>query len=86
MDEEKEKQILENDYNETERRDWVIEDLDEVLDEDFTGVNLEKLLEVINERLIVLLSGDHTIGHAWFMDVYSLEDLQKALKRKAGKK
>lgn len=48
----------------------------------FTGINLEKLLTTINNRLRVLLSNDHTIGHAWLMDVYNLTDLQSTFKHK----
>lgn len=48
----------------------------------FDGLNLEKLLVTINERLSVLLTKDHTIGHAWLMDVYCLADLQNAFKNK----
>lgn len=48
----------------------------------FTGLNLEKMLIAINNRLSVLLSADHTIGHAWLMDVYNLPDLQTAFKHK----
>lgn len=54
----------------------------ELKDSLFTGVNLEKLLTAINSRLSVLLSNDHTIGHAWFMEVYSLTDLQSVFKHK----
>jgi len=48
----------------------------------FDGLNLEKLLTTINGRLFALLTKDHTIGHAWLMDVYSLQDLQAAFKNK----
>ena len=48
----------------------------------FDGVNLEKMLTTINSRLEVLLSKDHTIGHAWLMDVFSLPDLQVAFQQK----
>ncbi len=54
----------------------------ELKDALFTGVNLEKLLTAINSRLSVLLSNDHTIGHAWFMDVYNLTALQGVFKNK----
>lgn len=54
----------------------------ELKDTLFTGVNLEKLLSAINNRLTVLLSADHTIGHAWFMDIYNLTDLQGVFKHK----
>lgn len=48
----------------------------------FKGLNFQKLLTTINHRLETLLSKDHTIGHAWLMNVYSLEDLQGAFKHK----
>lgn len=46
------------------------------------GISLEKMLTVMNKRLSALLTKDHTIGHAWFMNVYNLTDLQKAFKQK----
>ena len=48
----------------------------------FSGINLQTLLEKINERLTVLLDKDHTIGHAWLMDVNGMDDLQSAFKNK----
>ena len=49
---------------------------------DFTGVSLKKLLISINNRLEILLSKDHQLGHAFLMEVYSLTDLQTAFKHK----
>jgi 5-methylcytosine-specific restriction endonuclease McrBC GTP-binding regulatory subunit McrB len=46
------------------------------------GLNLQIMLKTINERLTALLTRDHTIGHAWLMDVNSLESLQSAFKNK----
>ena len=46
------------------------------------GLSLEALLSTMNERLIALLGRDHTIGHAWLMDVFCFEDLQKAFSNK----
>jgi hypothetical protein len=46
------------------------------------GIDCNNLLNMINRRLETLLSKDHTIGHAWLMDVYSLIDLQNAFKNK----
>ena len=40
------------------------------------------MLETINKRLEVLLSKDQKVGHAWLMDVYSLEDLRHVFKNK----
>lgn len=42
----------------------------------FEGVNLEDLLITINKRIEVLVDRDHTIGHAFFMNVESLKDLK----------
>lgn len=53
-----------------------------MLDDRFTGLNLQTLLMVMNERLRALLSKDHAIGHAWLINVYSLTDLQLAFKNK----
>ena len=46
------------------------------------GVDLEEMLKRINARLMTLNSKDHTIGHAWLMNVLSIEDLQAAFKNK----
>jgi 5-methylcytosine-specific restriction protein B len=40
-------------------------------------VNLKELLEVINKRLIILLDKDHQIGHTYFMDIKTLEELNQ---------
>lgn len=42
----------------------------------FEGINLELLLTTINNRIEVLLDRDHVIGHSFFMNVSSLQDLQ----------
>lgn len=65
-----------------ERKYWIFEDFTAIKDDQFTGIRLDNLLQAINERLQVLLTKDHTIGHAWLMNVYSLEDLQGAFKNK----
>ncbi|OWP78448.1 McrB family protein [Flavobacterium oreochromis] len=48
--------------------------------EDFTGINLNTLLKTINNRIEVLLDRDHTIGHSYFINVNSLEDLKNTFK------
>lgn len=40
------------------------------------GVDLRKILEVINRRIEVLLDRDHLIGHSYFLNVDSFETLQ----------
>jgi hypothetical protein len=46
------------------------------------GIDLAALLSAINKRLIVLLSKDQVIGHAWLMNADTLEKLQHAFKHK----
>ncbi len=40
------------------------------------------MLEVINQRLEVLIDADHTIGHAWLWDVTDLKSLRSVFKNK----
>lgn len=77
-----EEKILNNEDYTNEGLDWLIDDLEGVGDHEFTGIALEKMLQKINERLQAILTKDHTIGHAWLMNVYSLGDLQAAFKNK----
>lgn len=49
---------------------------------DCEGVNLQKLLKVLNERIEFLLDREHTIGHAFFIGIDSLEKLQDVFKNK----
>lgn len=46
-----------------------------------SGINLKKLLLVINYRIEKLLDKDHAIGHAYFMHIYKAENPTAALKR-----
>jgi len=39
------------------------------------GINLPKMLAAINDRLELLIGRDHTIGHAFFMNLTSLDQL-----------
>ncbi|MBD2716712.1 AAA family ATPase [Microvirga sp. STR05] len=48
----------------------------------FTGVDLQRLLGVINQRLEYLLGRDYRLGHAWLMGVGSLEQLRQAFRNK----
>ncbi|RXJ96054.1 AAA family ATPase [Arcobacter sp. AHV-9/2010] len=51
-------------------------------DETDTGIELDKLLEAINTRIEYLYDRDHTIGHAYLIDVKTLDDLKFAFKNK----
>jgi hypothetical protein len=42
----------------------------------FNGLDLSKLLTVINDRITYLLDSDHQIGHSFFINVYSWEELR----------
>ncbi|HEB9336681.1 TPA: AAA family ATPase [Campylobacter coli] len=46
------------------------------------GIDLQKLLEVINARIEYLLDREKTIGHAFFIGVENLEDLKKVFQNK----
>ena len=46
------------------------------------GVNLQKLLEKMNERIRVLLDREHQIGHTYFLGVKDMDSLKKAFQNK----
>jgi 5-methylcytosine-specific restriction enzyme B len=47
-----------------------------------TDIKLDELLEAINTRIEYLYDRDHTIGHAYLIDVKTLDDLKFAFKNK----
>ena len=49
---------------------------------DIKGVNCQKLLEKINERIRVLHDRDHQVGHTYFMDVNHMDSLAKTFKNR----
>lgn len=54
----------------------------DVLEEDVEGVNLRRFLQAINERIELYYDRDHQIGHAYFIGVKTLEDMQAVLRYK----
>lgn len=46
------------------------------------GVDLRAMLQAINDRIEYLYDRDHTIGHAYFMNVNTLADLDMVFRRK----
>lgn len=46
-------------------------------DTNIDGVNIGRLLEVMNERIEVLLDRDHCLGHAYFMPLKQEQTLDK---------
>jgi 5-methylcytosine-specific restriction endonuclease McrBC GTP-binding regulatory subunit McrB len=59
-----------------------MEPLSDKLEEDVEGINLKLMLQTINDRLEILLDKDHTIGHAWLMDVYNFPRLRQKYENK----
>lgn len=51
-------------------------------DKDIENISLQKMLEAINNRIEFLYDRDHTIGHAFFIDVKDLKDLKKVFQNK----
>ncbi len=67
------------------RRRFVFEEMApkaSLLSTNCDGVNLQQLLEAINTRIEYLYDRDHTIGHAYLIDVKTLDDLKFAFKNK----
>jgi 5-methylcytosine-specific restriction protein B len=67
------------------RRRFVFEEMapnPSLLNENIEGVNLQLLLEAINTRIEYLYDRDHTIGHAYLIDVKDLDGLRFAFKNK----
>jgi len=58
------------------KSDRIISKTDYFKDFTFTGANLENLLKKVNERIEILLDRDHTIGHSYFVDINSFEELK----------
>ena len=46
------------------------------------GVKLDILLETINLRIEKLIDKDHQIGHSYFLDIRSIEDLKGVFRNK----
>ena len=47
-----------------------------------SGVDLNKMLTAINNRIAVLLDADHAIGHSYFMKIKSLAELKTVFSNK----
>ena len=51
-----------------------------LLEREIENINLKKLLEAINTRIEFLLDKDHLIGHSYFINIKSFEDLKEVFK------
>ena len=47
-----------------------------------TGVDLPRVLVVLNERLEYLIDRDHRIGHAWLMEAETRDDIDAVMRHK----
>lgn len=54
----------------------------EILKPTVAGVDLVEMLRVLNQRVETLYDRDHTIGHAFFMNLDSLDELDAVFRRK----
>ena len=45
-------------------------------DKNIKGVNLAKLLETLNKKIVKSIDKDHRIGHSYFLKVENTEDLK----------
>lgn len=72
------------------RRRFVFEEMmpkpeclkDKKISDSGNTIELDRLLESMNNRIEFLLDREHTIGHSYFMDVESIEDLHEVFKNK----
>lgn len=53
-----------------------------LLNTDCEGVNLRELLKAMNDRIEFLLDREHTIGHSFFIDITSIEELKEVFAKK----
>lgn len=71
----------EKEYRKLENIDW--DEWDNAINSEkyviFNGIELNVLLQTINDRICVLLSTDHVIGHSYFINCYSLENLKHTI-------
>lgn len=54
----------------------------DLLTQEIESVSLKSLLEVMNERIEVLVDRDHTIGHAFFINDKNIDDLRNTFANK----
>lgn len=65
---------------ETMKVDYIKDDFSYFEDFDYTGCNLQAILEKMNNRIEVLLNRDHLIGHSYFLNVRTEEQLKATFK------
>ena len=65
-----------------EFKEMMPESAHQEIETDIEGVNLQKLLEKMNERIRVLLDREHQIGHTYFLGLKDMDALKKAFQNK----
>jgi frataxin-like iron-binding protein CyaY len=60
----------------------MLPDATKLKDKTIEGIDLALLLNTLNERIEVLVDRDHTIGHAFFMNLETVSDLRSAFANK----
>ena len=65
-----------------EFKEMMPESAHQEIETNIEGVNLQKLLEKMNERIRVLLDREHQIGHTYFFGVKDMESLKKVFQNK----
>lgn len=72
-------------YGDDEENEFTWEEFQETVDPLITfsedGVDLERISNIINQRITYLKDEDHQIGHSYFMNVFSVEDLRETFKK-----
>lgn len=51
-------------------------------DKKINGIKIDKILETINKRIECLYDRDHTIGHSYFLDIKSMEELSDVFRNR----
>lgn len=51
-------------------------------DKKINGIKIDKILETINKRIECLYDRDHTIGHSYFLDIKSTEELSDVFRNR----
>ena len=54
----------------------------EKLKKNIEGINLSQLLQTMNDRIEILKDKDHMVGHAWLMNIETLDDLKSVFGNK----
>ena len=60
----------------------IMPDASKLRDMNIQGIDLEKLLQAINERIEFLYDREKTIGHAYLLDIKNLDDLKEKFQNK----